>query len=168
MRIRALLRGLFAAALVAGAIGAAAVAQDEISPDHLALARKYVDMTDSAKIFEQAVVRTGIAATKTLISQSPDLADPVTQTAIEVMREYTQQKDALFNQFARIYAIHFTPEELNQIIAFYETEVGQRLLRQLPSINNELGLALRVYETNLSGEFMSRLRARLGQAGYVF
>ncbi|MEX0859680.1 MAG: DUF2059 domain-containing protein [Cucumibacter sp.] len=164
------IRLLIGAALVALALGAPAGAQEvqEISPDHLALARKYVDLTDSAKLYEQAVVAVAVQATRTLVSQSPDLADPISDAAIAIMQEYEDRKDELFDQFSRIYAIHFNPEELIAIIAFYETDVGKRLVAQNPAINQELTLALEVYRTNLSNEFMLQLRARLAEAGYTF
>lgn len=171
-RVRALIVGICAAF----AMGSAAVAQDtaseqpalEIAPDHLALARQYVDLTDTAKVYEEAVVRTAVQATRTLVAQSPDLSDEVAESALVVMQEYEARKGELFDQFARIYAIHFSPEELGEIIAFYQTEVGQRLLSQLRNINQELQLALQVYETNLSSEFMTKLRANLGEQGYEF
>jgi hypothetical protein len=164
------IRSLAGAFIIALAWGASSGAQEvsEISPDHLALARRYVDLTDSARVYEQSVVSVAVASTRTLISQNPDLADPVSQSAIEVMQQYQQRKDELFNQFARIYAIHFTPEELNEIIAFYETDVGRRLTQQNPAINQELTLALEVYRTNLSNEFMLALRSKLAEQGYRF
>ncbi len=176
MSTRCRMRALFVAGFAALAMGSAAVAQDaaseqpalEIAPDHLALARKYVDLTDTAKVFEEAVVRTAVQATRTLVAQSPDLSDQVAEAAVGVMQEYEGRKDELFDQFARIYAIHFSPEELDQIIAFYETDVGKRLLSQLTDVNQELQLALQVYETNLSNEFMTKLKDSLAGEGYEF
>lgn len=176
MSTRSRMRALLVAGFAALALGSAAVAQDaasdqptlEIAPDHLALARKYVDMTDTAKVFEDAVVRTAVQATRTLVAQSPDLSDQVAESAVGVMQEYQNRKGELFDQFARIYAIHFSPEELSEIIAFYETDVGQRLLSQLGDVNQELQLALQVYETNLSNEFMAKLKESLAGQGYEF
>lgn len=159
-------RGVAGAFIVAACL-ATAQAQ-EIAPDHLALARKYVDMTDTGAVYEQAVLEVAVRATRSLIGQNPDLTQPISDASAAVINSYRDQKDALFNQFARIYAIHFTPEELGEIIAFYETDVGQRLIGQLPAINKELELALDVYRTNLSSEFMSRLRAGLAEQGYTF
>jgi hypothetical protein len=176
MSTRFRMRALLVAGFAALAMGSVAIAQDtaseqpalEISPDHLALARKYVDMTDTAKVYEDAVVRTAVQATRTLVAQSPDLSDQVATAAVAVMQDYQNRKDELFDQFARIYAIHFTPDELNAIIAFYQTDVGQRLLSQLTDINQELQLALQVYETNLSNEFMAKLKENLAAEGYEF
>src|SRR4051794_31934884 len=62
-----------AAALAFGAV-APSLAQ-EIAPEALALARKYVDLTDKAGIYEAILAQTAAQTSKLLSQQSPDIAD---------------------------------------------------------------------------------------------
>lgn len=159
------LRAALAAALaLAGA--SAAHAQQEISPEHLAVARQYVDMTDQGNIFETKLIELGVRVMRTLVQQDPALTEPVQDTVRTVVEEYLGQKSPLYDQFARIYAARFTIEELQQIVTFYETETGQKLLAQNRGINRDLQGVIQIWQQNASQELMSRTRARLREQGY--
>lgn len=164
------LRRLSAAVLVAGTMALAgtgmAHAQQEISPEHLSVARQYIDMTDGANIYELTLIDLSVSVMRILIQQDPALADPLPGVIEDVFEEYLEDKDALFNQFARIYAMRFTQEELEEILAFYRSDLGQKLLEENVSINQDMQLVLGVWERNTQSEFLSRVRAVLREGGY--
>ncbi len=68
---------LLIAALLAFTMAALVVpaAAQEISPEHLALARKYVDLTDKANIYEAALIKTAIDTMSTITNQNPELVE---------------------------------------------------------------------------------------------
>lgn len=162
------LRRLTAALVISGAAIATvpAQAQQEISPEHLAKAREYVDMTDSAQVYERTLVEMGLRVMRLMIQEDPSLRDPLINALQTVYDGYLEDRDPLYNQFARIYAIRFSVEELDQILAFYDTEVGQKLLEQNQTINEDLQTVLTVWSRNTSNEFLSRVRAELREGGY--
>src|SRR5690606_24372653 len=104
------------ALLLAGAIAVSGVssaqAQQEISPEHLAAARSYVDLTDNASVYEVTLIEIGVNVMRLVIQQDPSLADPVQEAIQTTFEEYEARKGELYNQFARIYATRFTQEEL--------------------------------------------------------
>lgn len=155
---------LAAALALAGAVSANA--QQEISPEHLSVARQYVDMTDQANIFETKLIELGVRVMRTLVQQDPALTEPVQDTVRTVVEEYLEEKSPLYDQFARIYAARFTIEELREIVAFYETETGQKLLSQNRGINSDLQGVIQTWQQNASREMMSRTRALLRDQGY--
>src|SRR6218665_679186 len=77
LRVFAVSLALAAVALV----GQPAMAQ-ELAPEHLALARKYVDLTDKSAIYELTIVQTGIDTMRTILAQNPDIGEQV-NTAVE-------------------------------------------------------------------------------------
>lgn len=163
------LRRLAAALILSGTALVAAApahAQQEISPEHLAKAREYVDMTDSAQLYERTLVEMGLRVMRLMIQEDPSLRDPLINALQTVYDGYLVNRDPLYNQFARIYAIRFSLEELEEIVSFYETPVGQKLLSQNAGINEDLQLALGVWSRNTGNEFLSRVRAELRNQGY--
>lgn len=163
------LRRLAAALVISGAALVAftpAQAQQEISPEHLAKAREYVDMTDSSQLYERTLVEMGLRVMRVMVQEDPSLRDPLIAALQTVYDAYLANRDPLYNQFARIYAIRFSIEELQQIIDFYNTEVGQKLLDQNPAINEDLTTVLAVWSRNTGPEFLSRVRAELREQGY--
>ena len=138
----------------------------EISPDQLALARKYVDLTNKAQIFEAMLVTTAQQTSKLLSQHNPDIADKIDDVIGKILETYKGKNDDLFNQIARIYAVSFTQDELQQIVTFYQTPAGQKLATNAFDINRDAGKVMQVYAYNLGTEFVSKVRAELTAEGY--
>ncbi len=149
------------------AFGAAApVLAQEISPEALALARKYVDLTDKAGIYEATLAQT-TAQTSTLLSQqNPDITDKIDAAIVKILDQYKGKKDDLFNQFARVYATTFTQDELQQIVNFYSSPVGTKLANSAQDINLGIRQVMNVYTYNFGTEFVTKVRAELKAEGY--
>lgn len=137
----------------------------ELAPDHVALARKYVDLTDKASVYEVTLVNTGIETLRTIISQNPELLTPTNEVIGTVLESYKGKKGELLDQFARIYAQRFSMEELQQIVAFYESPVGSKLATANVEINQTLQDVVRVFDNNLKTEFFAKVRAGLKEKG---
>lgn len=153
---------VFGASLLAVSIPSQA---QEVSPDTLALARKYVDLTDRAQIFEVTMVQTAVETMRQIVQQSPELTDATNTAISKVLEEYKAKKSDLMDQFARVYAVHFTPEELKQIVAFYETPAGTKLAATAKDTNDDLQKVLVVFTNNVKPEFYAKVRAELKAAG---
>jgi hypothetical protein len=138
----------------------------EISPDQLALARKYVDLTNKAQIYEAILAQTAAQTSKLLSEHNPDISDKIDATIGKVLDTYKDKGDDLFNQIARLYAVTFTPDELQQIVAFYETPAGQKLADQAFAINRDAAKVMQVYTYNFGTEFVTKVRADLKAQGY--
>lgn len=159
-----------AAALVAGALSFGVVApalSQEIAPELLALARKYVDLTDKQGIFEAILAQTAAQTSKLLSQQSPTQTDKIDAAIVKVIDQFKPKKDDLFNQFARVYATTFTQDELTQIVTFYQTPVGQKLLTSSFDINIGIKKVMNVYTYNFGTEFVSKVRAELKAEGVL-
>lgn len=164
-------RGSLMLAFVLGlglaALSVPALAQEtELAPEHLALARKYVDLTDKSGIYEVALVETAVETMRTLVSSNPEITEPVDKAITNTLDVYKGRKSELMDQFARVYALNFTMEELEQIVAFYESPVGSKLAAANATLNESLKKVMQVFEINLKTEFFAMVRAELKEAGY--
>ena len=150
------------------AVALPALAQDtELAPEHLNLARKYIQLTDKSGIYEVSLVETAVETMRTLVSQNPELVEPVDKAISTTLEGYKGRKEELLmDQFARVYALNFTQEELQEIVAFYESPVGTKLAAANATLNASLQTVMRVFEANLKTEFFAKVRAELKAAGY--
>lgn len=159
---------LFAAAalsLILSAFAALPATSQEVSPEHLALARQYVDLTDHSGIYEAAVVEVGINTLRQLLPQNPDIAEPLSEAIGNVISTYKGRKSELFDQFARVYALTFTPEELQEIVNFYASPTGAKLSKANADLNQSMQRVMGVFENNLQSEFFAKVRAELKAKG---
>lgn len=137
----------------------------EISPESLALARKYVEATDRSGLYEVTLVRAAGDTYRQLLQQNPAIAEQI-NTAIEsTLTFYKDKKGDLFDQIARLYALTFSTEELQQISDFYASPVGQKLSQANAEINPAIVSLVRVFTDNLNREFFAKVRAELKAAG---
>jgi hypothetical protein len=158
---------LFAGAMALSlAFAAAPVVAQELAPEHVAVARKYVDLTDRAGIYEISLVETAVQTMRTIVSNNPTLVEQTDAAIKKSLDVYRARKDELLNQFARVYAMNFTQDELTQIVTFYESPVGAKLSAANATINSSLSTVMGVFERNLKTEFYAAVRAELKAAGF--
>jgi hypothetical protein len=154
-------------ALTSASFTVPAAAQDtEVAPEHLALARKYIDLTDKSSIYEVALVETAVQTMRTIVSQNPEIVEPVNTAITKALDTYKGKKGDLMDQFARVYALNFTMDELQQIVTFYESPVGAKLATANATINQSIQTVMQVFQVNLRTEFFAQVRANLKEAGY--
>ena len=152
---------------LAMAVGAAAPAHSqEIAPETLALARKYVDLTNKAQIYEAVLAQTAAQTSKLLSQSNPDITDKIDAAIGKILDQYKTKSDDLYNQFARVYATTFTPDELKQYVDFYSTPAGQKLAGSALDINKGIQGVMKVFTYNFGTEFVSKVRAELKAEGY--
>ena len=144
---------------------APAAQTQEVSPESLALARKYVDLTDHGGIYETAIVRAGINTYQQLLPQNPTIAEPLNAAIETVIASYKGKKGDLFDQMARLYALNFTQEELQQIVDFYGSPTGQKLSKANAELNPSLQRIMNLFSVNLAKEFFAKVRAELKSKG---
>ena len=162
LRGKALLAVALSATLLA--FSAPAMAQ-EVPPEQLALARKYVDLTDRAAVFETTMVEIAIGSMRQIVQQNPEISEQ-TNTAIgKVLEEFRGRKSELLDQFARVYAVRFTIAELQEIVAFYESPTGQKLSQANSEVNMDLQRVMQVFTNNVRPEFFAKVRAELRTQG---
>jgi hypothetical protein len=159
-------RALVAVVLSAGllALSVPAMAQ-EVPPEQLALARKYVDLTDRAAIFETTMVEIAIGTMRQIVQQNPEIVDQTDTAISKALEDFKARKSELLDQFARVYAIRFTIEELQQIVAFYESPTGQKLAQANLDVNTDLQRVMQVFTNNIRPEFFAAVRADLRAQG---
>ena len=166
IRLSRRVRGLAAVVLSLLLLAASAPAfAQEVTPDQLALARKYVDLTDKVDIFGTGLADVAAKTLQQVLKLNPQLGGQATQAVTDVVTEYKAHRSDLLDQIARIYAQHFTTDELQQLVTFYGSPVGQKLASQNYEINQELGKMLQLYQTNLLQEFYAKVRANLKAKG---
>jgi hypothetical protein len=159
-------KALFAVVLSATIIALAmpAIAQ-EVPPEQLALARKYVDLTDKSAIYETTLVETAVESMKQIVQQNPAISDQTNDAISKVLEDYKGHKGDLLDQFARVYAIRFSMEELQQIVDFYSSPTGMKLASANAEINVDLQRVMQVFTGNVRREFFAKVRAELRSKG---
>ena len=159
-------KALLAVALSATilAVSAPAMAQ-EVPPEQLELARKYIDLTDRSAIYETTLVEIAIGTMRQIVQQNPEISEQTNTAISKILEEYKGRKGELLDQFARVYAVRFTIPELQEIVAFYESPTGKKLAAANAEVNIDLQRVMQVFTNHVRPEFFAKVRAELREQG---
>jgi hypothetical protein len=165
--VKAQVRRLVLVVAAAASLGALAlpVMAQELAPEQLALARKYIDLTDRAGIYEQTLINAGVETMRTILSHNPEINDQLQIAITKTLDGYKDRKGELLDQFARLYAARFTMDELQKIVDFYSSPVGIKLTDATSDLNGDMLKVMKVWEANLRTEFYTRVKAELKAQG---
>ena len=100
-----------------------------------------------------------------IIQQNPEISEQTDAAVGKILEEYRDRKGELLNQFARVYAARFTIEELQAIVAFYETDTGKKLAQANTEVNADLQTVMQVFTNNVRPEFFAKVRSELRAQG---
>ena len=153
--------------LLGMAVAAMPARAQEIDPAQLAMALKYVQLTNKGQLYEVILVQTAQQTSNMFSQQDPSKAAQINDVIGKVLETYKGKNEDLFTQIARIYAVSFTPDEMKQIVDFYSSPVGQKLAANAADINGSVQKVLKLYTYNFGTEFVSKVKAELKAEGII-
>ena len=166
---RAALHHLFVVIAALTMIGAAepALAQTASpSPAAILLAKQIVEIKGVKKLFEP-LVRGVVEKVKNQFMQTNFMwAKDLNEVAAKLETEYSPRANELVDESARIYASHFTEAELRQILTFYQTPVGRKMVVEEPRALDQSVANAGVFGDKLSEEIIAKFRDEMRKRGH--
>jgi len=165
--VRHLLVALVAFALLAAAKPALAQAPaTQPSPAAILLAKQIVELKGVNKLFG-SLVSGVVEKVKNQFMQTNFMwAKDLNEVAAQLEKEYAPRENELVDASARIYASHFTEPELKQILAFYQTPLGRKVIVEEPKALDESIANAGNWGNNFSQEVINRMRAEMKKRGH--
>jgi hypothetical protein len=132
-------RILSAAGLVLGLVLASAPAgaqqpqvAKEPSPAAVAAAKEILAMKHAGDMYASAVPNIVQRTKDTLLQSNLNLQKDLNEVAVIVAQRLAGKEQEIGEGMAKIYAAMFTEQELKDLVAFYKTPLGQKLLATEP------------------------------------
>ncbi|HYA07660.1 MAG TPA: DUF2059 domain-containing protein [Xanthobacteraceae bacterium] len=170
----AMTRHMTVALIALWVIGAAqpAAAQTASAPSHppspaaMLLAKQIVDIKGVKNIF-QPLVAGVVEKTKDMFMQTNFMwAKDLNEVAAIEQKKYAPRAVELVDATARIYASHFTEQELKDLLTFYKSPVGQKALVEEPQVLDEAMSNAGGWGDSLSQEVMASMREEMKKRGH--
>jgi len=117
----------------------AAEAQDADTSRRVELARQIVETSTSEDVYRVALQASLPLARQNFAASIPGSTDAQLDEAMDIMLEILMSTyPDVIEASSNVYASRFTEAELAELLAFYQTPVGQKLATELPGITGEL------------------------------
>jgi hypothetical protein len=167
MRFRSLDCLALAAAVVVAclACGGAARAQAP-SPSAIATARDLIIAKGGTAMFEPLIPGVIESAKNSFVPTNPQLVPQLNQLAADLRKEYEPRRAEILDEVATIYAQHFTEQELKDLVGFYRTPLGKKLLAQEPIALDQSLKAAQAWAVRFSDEVIERFKVEMKKKGY--
>ena len=108
-----------------------------------------------------------IESTKnSFLPTNPNLSRELNEVAAQLRKEYEAKKAELVYEVAIVYAKHFTEQELKELVAFYKSPLGQKMLKEEPVALDESFKRAQDWSIEFSDAVMGRFRTEMKKQGH--
>jgi uncharacterized protein len=136
------------------------------SPAAISIAKEIITLKGGAQMFD-SVVPGVIETTKNqFIPTNPNLNKPLNDVAEKLRKDFDSKKGEVLNEVARVYARRFTEQELKELIAFYRTALGKKILVEEPAAIEDGLKRAQDWANDFSEQVIARMRNEMKKLGY--
>jgi uncharacterized protein len=150
------------------ALAAATVCAQAQAPSAatLASARELMELKGVKNLVEPVVIGVVQQTTGTILQTNPGLSKDLDEVSAQLRSEYQPRIAEMTNEIVKLYAQHFTEQELKDAVAFYKSPVGKKILTEEPKILDESYARIQQWANRLQDEVMVRVRAEMKKRGH--
>jgi hypothetical protein len=160
---RAIRRPVWAAAVALTLMSPAAFAADA---PNIALAKQMLQVTHGVAVFTPLIPGVVEQARLFYMQQNPALGKDLTEVATKIRNDLQPRFAELIDDLAKIYADAFSEQEMKEIIAFYQTPAGKKMLDQQPKLVDASMNFAGNWANKLSEEVTAKMREELVKRGH--
>lgn len=135
------------------------------SPAAIAVAKELVTTTGSLAVLTPLVAGVIEQAKNLFLQQNPGLGKDLNEIAAKMRTDMGSRLNEVSDEVAKLYAVHFTEQELKDILAFYKSPVGRKLTSEQPVVIEEGMRFAQTWANNLSDEVIAKMREELKKRG---
>ena len=150
--------------LVFAGVPAKAQAQAQPSPAAIAAAKEILAMKHASAMYANAVPNMVERTKETLIASNLNYQKDLNEVAPIVAKNLAGREKEIGDGMAKAFATEFTEQELKELVAFYKSPLGQKLLTAEPkAIQDSMAFMnqwAQQFAEVVNGEFRSEMRKR--------
>ncbi len=151
-------------ALVAFIAGATA---QQTSTAAVQTAKEIVSVTGATALFNPLIAGVVEQAKNLFLQQNPGLGKDLNEIATKMRADLAPRFSELTDEVAKLYAAHFSDAELKQVLAFYKSPVGMKLIAEQPKVGEESLKFAQDWANKLSDQVTANMRDELKKRGHA-
>ncbi len=137
------------------------------TPAALASAKELISITGATTLFSPLIAGVVEQAKILYLQQNPALSKDLNDIATQMRTDLQPRFSELTDEVARQYAVNFTEQELKDILAFYKTTAGKKLLTAQPKIVDSSMKFAQDWANTLSDQVIAKMRDELKKRGHA-
>jgi hypothetical protein len=166
MKSVALVRLTAILSLMATIICVAPARAQEPPATSVALAKELIMLKGGNSMLDPIIPGVIESAKNVLLQTSPMLAKELNEVAAHLRQEMDPKRDELVTLMARNYATKFTDAELKELLTFYKSPLGKKMITDEPQVIDQSMSRVQAWSNSFSEQMLVRIRADMKKRGY--
>ncbi|MGB8107605.1 MAG: DUF2059 domain-containing protein, partial [Pseudolabrys sp.] len=130
-------------------------------------AKEIVSVTGATALFNPLIAGVVEQAKNLFLQQNPGLGKDLNEIATKLRADLAPRFSELTDEVAKLYAAHFSEAELKQVLAFYKSPVGMKLIAEQPKVGEESLKFAQDWANKLSDQVIANMRDELKKRGHA-
>ena len=152
---------------VALALASPSAIAQQPSATAIATAKEIVTVTGATTLFNPLIAGVVEQAKILFLQQNPALSKDLNEIATKMRSDLAPRFQELVNDVAKNYATSFTEQELKDILAFYKTPAGKKLISDQPKVVDASLKFAQTWANTLSEQVIAKMRDELKKKGHA-
>jgi hypothetical protein len=140
------------------------IMEEELSPERMELATKLLQLSGTSRVFDQILPGIAEQAKNYFIRANPQMQLGIISVVDKVALEMVSRRPELDQYFARVWASGFSDDEMQELIDFYETDLGKKFAIAFPQVLAVQMGAAQEWGKSVSAELSQRVQEELRAA----
>jgi uncharacterized protein len=141
-------------------------AQQQPTPAALAAAKELLEIKGAQNMLGPIVPGVVETAKNSLMQSNPNLVKELNEVAQQLRTELAPRSSEVIQNFVVLYAQRFTEPELKQIVAFYRSPLGKKLLTDEPTLMDDGFKQAQSWADRFSEQVVARFREEMKKRGH--
>jgi len=130
-------------------------------------AKEIISTTGAMTLFTPLIPGVVEQAKNLFLQQNPGLAKDLNEVATKMRADLAPRFSELTDEVAKLYASHFSEAELKQLLAFYKSPLGMKLITEQPKVGDEGLKFAQDWANRLSDQVIANMREELKKRGHA-
>jgi hypothetical protein len=139
---------------------------DEPTPNAMKMAREILDLKNSGELFAPMVPGVIERIRLMHLQTNPNLRKQLDEVAGQLRKAYEPRTEELMNDISWLYASRFSETELKEILVFYRSPTGKKVIDLEPKVFDDAMLGLKDWQDKFGEEVLGRFRAEMKKRGH--
>jgi uncharacterized protein len=139
----------------------------QVSPAAIALATQLLELKGAIGAFDAAIEGVVTHNKGNLLQINPNLTRDIDATAQTLRADAAARRQELRSEIARGYASVFTEQDLKDLIEFYKTPLGKKIIDSEPQAVEESTKRAQVWIDKYAEDVIEKMRAEMRKKGHT-
>jgi uncharacterized protein len=136
------------------------------SASSIQVAKQLIAATGATTIFNPLIAGVVEQAKILFLQQNPALGKDLNEVAAQIRTEMQPRFSEITDEVAKLYASNFTEQEMKDILTFYQSPAGKKLLAAQGKVIESSMAFAQTWANNLSDQVIAKMRDEMKKRGH--